>query len=105
MLSPQVRRRLRELSAARILLRTGHIEEPYVRALLRTSSPLLYPTQALAIEQQRLLEPGRNKLVILPTSTGKSLLGELSMLSALTEDRPLGVYLAPYRALTYQIFR
>lgn len=105
MLWVQVRRRLRELSAARILLGTGQIEEPYVRALLRTSSPLLYPTQALAIERHGLLEPGRNALVILPTSTGKSLLGELAMLSALTDERPLGVYLAPYRALTDQIFR
>ncbi len=101
----QVRRRFKELSVARILYHSGIFERAYVRAVLRTASPLLFPTQASAIGQRRLLEPHQNALVLLPTSTGKSLLGELAIVATLSDERPLGVYLAPYRALTDQIFR
>lgn len=100
----QARQRFRELSAARILRDSQVFSPAYVKALLRTT-PLLYPTQALAIEQYRLLNPHENALVLLPTSTGKSLLGELAIVSALSDERPLGVYLSPYRALTDQIYR
>ena len=101
----QARRRFKELSAARILRESQVFLPAYVQTLLRTASPLLYPTQALAIERHRLLDPHENALVLLPTSTGKSLLGELAIVSALSDERPLGVYLSPYRALTDQIYR
>jgi len=101
----QARQRFKELSAARILHDSVAFSPAYIRALLRTASPLLYPTQALAIERYRLLDPHENALVLLPTSTGKSLLGELAIVSALSDERPLGVYLSPYRALTDQIYR
>ncbi len=101
----QARQRFRELSAARILHDSQVFSPAYVQTLLRTASPLLYPTQALAIERHRLLDPHENALVLLPTSTGKSLLGELAIVSALSDERPLGVYLSPYRALTDQIYR
>jgi len=101
----QVRRRFKSLSASRILSSSGNIPSSYIGALLRTSSPLLYPTQAEAIERFDLLNPVRNALITLPTSTGKSLLGELAIVASITNERPLGVYLAPYRALADQIFR
>jgi helicase len=101
----QVRQRFKDLSAARILSRGWGFEQSYIQTLLRTSSPLLYPTQAMAIEEHRLLDPSENALVLLPTSTGKSLLGELAIVAAMSDERPLGVYLAPYRALTDQIYR
>lgn len=101
----QVRQRLKSLSAARILNNYGVFEPAYIKSLLKTASPLLYPTQALALEQHRLINSDQNSLVLLPTSTGKSLLGELAIVASLSNERPLGVYLAPYRALTDQIFR
>jgi len=101
----QARQRFKELSAARILHDSQVFSTAYVQTLLRTASPLLYPTQALTIERHRLLDPHENALVLLPTSTGKSLLGELAIVSALSDERPLGVYLSPYRALTDQIYR
>lgn len=99
-----VHHRIRELSAARVLRKAGLGDDAYLTALRRTSSPLLFPSQAEAIQRSSLLtDPHQNALVLMPTSTGKSLLGELAIIRCLSTDRNLGVYLAPYRALADQL--
>jgi replicative superfamily II helicase len=67
---------------------------------------LFYPSQARTLVEQPLITRGQNVFVTLPTSTGKSLLGELALVASLSWDpmsRWLSVYLAPYRALTDQL--
>ncbi|MCP3167952.1 DEAD/DEAH box helicase [Myxococcus qinghaiensis] len=98
-------RRFSELCAARCLSDAGFENHSYVESLVGDVSPLLFPTQVKALEVDGLVRGRANSIVLLPTSTGKSLLGELAIVGALTEERPLGVYLAPYRALADQLHR
>jgi helicase len=104
----QIHKRFEELSVARLLRRVGFPNTDYADELIESSSPLFYPAQAHALVDQSVTAPGRSVLITLPTSTGKSLLGELALVSSLTwepQRRWLGVYLAPYRALTDQLRR
>ncbi len=103
MLWSHVRARFRELSVARIL-GAVNVDSRYIKELLKASL-LLYPPQAQAIERNGLLNPEHNALIVLPTSTGKSLLGELALVNSLSDAKPIGVYLAPYRALADQVFQ
>lgn len=97
------RKRFLILSASRVLRATGRFPEEYVQSVVETVSPLLYPAQVIAIERTGLLNPDENSLITFPTSTGKTLLGELAIVAALSDDRPIGVYLSPYRALADQV--
>lgn len=65
---------------------------------------VLLPTQVKAIEEG-LLNSRENALVSLPTSTGKTLLGELSIFSSLSGDRPIGIFVVPYVALATQTYK
>jgi helicase len=101
-----VHERLCELSVARILRETGFPHQGYSAVLVETTSPLFYPPQAQILQEQALIRPGENILVSLPTSTGKSLIGEIALVASLQWkpiDRWLAVYIAPYRALTDQL--
>jgi len=101
-----VHERLRRLSAARILKVVGFPHQGYAAALLETTSPLFYPPQAQILQEQAVLQPKENIFVSLPTSTGKSLIGEMALVSSLQwelQERWLAVYLAPYRALADQL--
>lgn len=62
--------------------------------------PELWPSQRNAISQGLLNPSQRHFVVAVPTSSGKTLCGELAMIQALT-DNPLGVcfYVVPTRAL------
>ena len=51
----------------------------------------------------RLLDRERNLLVSLPTGTGKTLLGELALMSAIGTEPGLVCYIAPYVALGRQV--
>ena len=72
-------------------------------ARLVSDSPLLLPSQYEAIIEHGVLEPGRNLLITLPTGTGKTLLGELALLSSLGRKPGLVCYIAPYVALGRQV--
>jgi ATP-dependent helicase YprA (DUF1998 family) len=102
----QIHARLEELSVARVLRTIGFPNDAYVSQLIDSSSPLFYPSQARTLLEQPLTQTAEPVLIALPTSTGKSLLGEIALVSSLTwqpQSRWLAVYLAPYRALTDQL--
>jgi helicase len=102
----QVHERLQQLSAARILKEIQFPHQGFVAALLETASSLFYPPQAQILLERSILQPKTNLLVSLPTSTGKSLIGEMALVASLQwqpKERWLAVYLAPYRALADQL--
>jgi len=100
----QIHGRFEELSAARLLRAIQFPNNAYISELVK-SSPLFYPSQVRTLLEQPLTRPGQAVFITLPTSTGKSLLGEIALVSSLTWEHShwLAVYLAPYRALTDQL--
>ena len=66
-------------------------------------SPMLLPSQYEAINEHGVLASDRNLLIALPTGTGKTLLGELALLSSLGREPGLVCYIAPYVALGRQV--
>ena len=64
---------------------------------------MLLPSQYEAITGQGILAPDRNLLITLPTGTGKTLLGELALMSATRGEAGLVCYVAPYIALGRQV--
>ena len=68
-----------------------------------SDSPLLLPSQYEAIIKHGVLAPDQNLLITLPTGTGKTLLGELALLSSLGREPGLVCYIAPYVALGRQV--
>ena len=65
--------------------------------------PTFLPSQYEAISEYRALAPDRNLLIALPTGTGKTLLGEMALLSSLGRTAGLACYIAPYVALGRQV--
>jgi helicase len=63
----------------------------------------LLPPQYKAVADKGLLRSSANSLIALPTSAGKTLLGELCLLAALGKGPGLVCYLAPYVALGRQV--
>ena len=66
-------------------------------------SPLLLPSQYEAVIKHGVLAPDQNLLITLPTGTGKTLLGELALMSSLGQGPGLVCYIAPYVALGRQV--
>jgi helicase len=102
----QIHRRFEQLSVARTLHEIGLSNQAYLSALLEDMSPLFYPSQVRTLREQSLAQEDQPVLITLPPSTGKSLLGEIALVSSVVRNRDsrrLGVYLAPYRALTDQL--
>ncbi len=80
------------------------LPEGYLTSLLEDRVSLLLPPQAAAINEDGFLNHDGNALITFPTSTGKTLLGELAMMSSIADGRGMAVYLAPYVALANQVF-
>ena len=92
-----------QLATARVL---GAEQERFPQGYLDRlidDSPLLLPSQYEAIREHGMLTPAENLLVTLPTGTGKTLLGELALLSSLGREPGLVCYIAPYVALGRQV--
>ena len=91
------------LATARVLS-SGENRFPhgYLDRLI-ADSPLLLPSQYEAITEHGVLTPDENLLITLPTGTGKTLLGELALLSSLGREPGLVCYIAPYVALGRQV--
>ena len=70
---------------------------------LVSDSPMLLPSQYEAIIDHGVLAPDQNLLITLPTGTGKTLLGELALLSSLGREHGIVCYIAPYVALGRQV--
>lgn len=87
------------------VLRSEQVSMPsgYLEALLDSLVRVLLPPQVEAITQSGLLRGTDNVLISFPTSTGKTLLGELTMYSSLGDEDGVAVYIAPYVALASQI--
>lgn len=100
----QIHKRFEQLSATRVLREIGFQNQAFIEAL-REETLMLYPSQVHTLKKFPLTQPGNPVFISLPTSTGKSLLGEIALVSSLMWDknRWLAVYLAPYRALTDQL--
>ena len=91
------------LAAAKVL---GQDESRFPRGYLDrlvSDSPMLLPSQYEAISEHGVLASDRNLLIALPTGTGKTLLGELALLSSLGREPGLVCYIAPYVALGRQV--
>lgn len=100
----QIHTRFEQLSATCVLREIGFQNQAFIEAL-REETLMLYPSQVHTLKEFPLTQPGDPVFISLPTSTGKSLLGEMALVSSLMWDknRWLAVYLAPYRALTDQL--
>ena len=70
---------------------------------LVSDSPLLLPSQYEAITEHGVIALDENLLITLPTGTGKTLLGELALISSLGREPGLVCYIAPYIALGRQV--
>ena len=78
-------------------LPTGYINR------LVADSPMLLPSQYESISGHEVLNPESNLLVALPTGTGKTLVGELALISCLGKNPGVVCYVAPYVALGRQV--
>ena len=77
--------------------------ETYLNQLVDKGVRVFLPPQFKAIVHHNLPISQENALVSLPTSTGKTLLGELCLLAALQQKPGIVCYLAPYVALGNQV--
>ena len=92
------------LSLARIVKESQcNLPPSYVRQLINASLRLLLPPQYKALCQHRITEGSGNVIISFPTSTGKTLLGEMLLVTALAEKPGIVVFLAPYVDLGKQI--
>ena len=80
----------------------GRFPEGYLDRLV-DEAPMLLPSQYEAVKNKGILDRERNILVSLPTGTGKTLLGELALMSAIGTEPGLVCYVAPYVALGRQV--
>ena len=76
--------------------------EGYLERLV-DDAPMLLPSQYEAVKNNGILDRERNTLVSLPTGTGKILLGEMALMSAIGTEPGLVCYVAPYVALGRQV--
>ena len=91
------------LATAKVLRQDeSKFPEGYLHRLV-DDSPMLLPSQYEAINEHGALASDRNILIALPTGTGKTLLGELALLSSLGREPGLVCYVAPYVALGRQV--
>jgi replicative superfamily II helicase len=91
------------LSVVKALRETSQSFSPeYVIQLVKSNLRLLLPPQYRAISNSRILERW-NLIVALPTSSGKTFLGELLLVASLNSGPGLSVYVAPYVDLGKQI--
>lgn len=79
------------------------LPEAYINQLVNKGIRVLLPPQFKAIAYHNLPLSEGNALISLPTSTGKTLLGELCLVTALQEKPGIVCYLAPYIALGNQV--
>ena len=92
-----------QLATAKVLGQYEHsLPNRYMDRLV-SESPMLLPSQFEAIKNHGIFSSDRNLLISLPTGTGKTLLGELALMSELGREPGLVCYVAPYVALGRQV--
>ena len=93
----------RRLSTRRVLLPyKNRFAEGYLDRLA-DDNPMLLPSQYTAVSRNEVLDHGQHALIVLPTGTGKTLLGELAMMASLGSEPGLVCYVSPYVALGHQV--
>jgi helicase len=75
----------------------------YVTTLIDSGVVTFLPPQFKAITQHEIVTSPGNSIVALPTSTGKTLIGELCLVNSLSVEDGIACYLAPYVALGGQV--
>ena len=93
------------LSTKGALSQASSLPASVVEQLLHQDLPTLLPSQFAVLCRSKLLESQGNSLISLPTSTGKTLVGELAIAVALGAKPGLAVYVAPYVAIGMQAAR
>ena len=92
------------LSVARTLRNPDlHLTDEYIASLVDHGISTLLPPQYKAITSKQLLSGHDNALISLPTSTGKTLLGEMCLAAAFRGGPGLVCFLAPYISLGSQV--
>lgn len=79
------------------------LPDSYINQLIDKNVRVFLPPQFNAIIHYDLPNQEENTLIALPTSTGKTLLGELCLISALKQKSGIVCYLVPYVALGNQV--
>jgi ATP-dependent DNA helicase len=85
-------------------LALGDIFAGFLNRIILDERPCLLPPQHTLIRDQGVLEETENTIVTIPTSTGKTLLGELAIAARLEGDGDIAVYVTPYIALGRQVY-
>ena len=92
------------LSIARVFRESlPHLPGALLRRLVDRGVHVLLPPQFKAIVRRHLATRPENAILALPTSAGKTLLGELCLAASLGQRPGVVCYLAPYIALGRQI--
>lgn len=93
-----------ELCVAKVLSKhCPGLPDDYVGRLLQQGVRVFLPPQYRAITERDVVNAKANTILALPTSTGKTLLGELCLVSALGGSPGVVCYLTPYVALGRQV--
>ncbi len=83
----------------------GRLPAGMPQLLVANGIKILMPNQYDAITGGSLLNREENALLAYPTSTGKTLLGELCVAAGIGQHPGLSVYIAPYVAIGGQVVR
>ncbi|WP_202211548.1 DEAD/DEAH box helicase [Aeromonas caviae] len=92
----------RRLATANLLENAPEIPEWFIRNSIKSGMVTLLPPQHMLLSKRRIARHGRNTLLTLPTSTGKTFIAEACIASSLV-DGGLCVYVAPYVAVGEQV--
>jgi helicase len=92
----------RRLATANLIESAPEIPEWFIRNSIRAGMVTLLPPQHMLLSKRRIAGHGRNTLLTLPTSTGKTFVAEACIASGLA-DEGLCVYVAPYIAVGEQV--
>ena len=81
----------------------GHAFHGFIEKIIEDGRPCLLPPQYNVITN-KFLDSRENAIVTIPTSTGKTLLGELAIAARINQIGDISIYVAPYIALGRQVF-
>lgn len=92
----------RRLATANLRVDAPEIPIWFIRNSIKAGMVTLLPPQHILLSKKRIARHGRNTLLTLPTSTGKTFIAEACIASGLVDDG-LCVYVAPYVAVGEQV--